>query len=368
MIRNRWLKIGMACFILFFSFGSIASVEGHEEQEDGTWFSLVDEEGNLLMQTANTVYTGDLYINANNLRYIVEEIEGRTALCRYDGIEEMPTLNPATQQADLLAAIADQGTNDLPTIAIYHTHDDESYVPSDGTESIRGDGGIYDVGEELKSELESMGFQVLYSEAKHDPHDVNAYNRSRETAASLLRDGSDVLIDVHRDAVPPENYATEIDGEAATKIKLVVGKSNPNQTSNMEFAKTLKAAMDEKEPGLSAGIYEGKGDYNQDLTPRAILIEVGAHTNSKEEAKNGVVAFAQSLPLALGVQAENETSNQESNPIENQESEATNSDTEENTQAKPLEEAESNGKFIWIGLIVVIGLVGVYYFVTRSRS
>ena len=76
--------------------------EGHEELNDGTWYSLVDEEGNLLLQTANTVHVDDLYITAENARYIVERIEDHTAICRYDGMESMPDLSSNLQKAELL--------------------------------------------------------------------------------------------------------------------------------------------------------------------------------------------------------------------------------------------------------------------------
>ena len=60
--------------------------------------------------------------------------------------------------------------------------------------------------------------------------------------------------------------------------------------------------MDEVSPGLSGGIFMGKGNYNQDLTPRSILVEVGADTNSKTDAERGISLFAQSLPPVLGIE------------------------------------------------------------------
>ena len=57
-------------------------------------------------------------------------------------------------------------------------------------------------------------------------------------------------------------------------------------------------------PGLSNGIFMGKGDYNQDLSPRVTLIEVGSHTNSKDEAEKGAKLFASTIPVVLGVPVE----------------------------------------------------------------
>jgi stage II sporulation protein P len=108
-------------------------------------------------------------------------------------------------------------------------------------------------------------------------------------------------MDLHRDATPPDEYQAKVEGQEVTKIKLVVGRQNPNMKTNLEFAKKIKAVMDEKKEGLSNGIFLGKGDYNQDLNPRAVLLEVGSHTNKKDEAQNGVELFAETIPVVLGV-------------------------------------------------------------------
>ncbi len=364
---GRWVTARMifGTILLLALLFSRAAVSAHNEWENDTWYTLIDKQGAVILETGDPIHTGDVYINAENERYVVEKVEDQTGICRYEGKETMPVLPPPVQREGLLGRDEKE-----PVIGIYHTHDDESYVPSDGTESIRGNGGIYDVGTVLKEELENRGFTVLYSDARHDPHDVNAYNRSRETAASLMREGGDILIDVHRDAVPPENYETEIDGEAATKIKLVVGQSNPNEANNMEFAKTVKAAMDQITPGLSAGIYEGRGDYNQDLTSRAILIEVGAHTNRKEDAEKGVAAFAQALPVALGITDEGKTG-AASNLKEEPGSGRTDVQTEktEAPQAKPLESTQqSKNGYLWLFVLVAAAITGMVYLMTRSRS
>mgnify|MGYP001015502292 CR=1 FL=1 len=110
------------------------------------------------------------------------------------------------------------------------------------------------------------------------------------------------MIDVHRDAVPADVYAAKVDNKKVTKVKLVVGKQNPHMSSNLEFAKRVKAHLDKNHPGLSAGIFMGKGSYNQDLSPRAILVEVGSHTNSKEQAKKGIALFAEAVPDVFDVE------------------------------------------------------------------
>lgn len=276
----------------------------HEELTVGKFYTLVDQTNQLITQTSMQVYVGDEYIAADNSRYKIQEISDNKALCVFVGRETMPQVSyDQERQAWVFdgEAVPAAAAAAQKRISIYHTHSDESYDRSDGTSSKEGAGGIYDVGDALASKLQSLGFQVEHNKNNHNPHDVNAYNRSRRTAATLLRNNPDAILDVHRDAVPANQYQTQVKGQDVTKVKLVVGKQNPNETSSLEFAKNIKAVMDQKSPGLSNGIFIGKGDYNQDLSPRAMLIEVGSNTNTKEEAEKGVQLFAEALPIVLGV-------------------------------------------------------------------
>ncbi|MFY9120537.1 MAG: stage II sporulation protein P, partial [Syntrophomonadaceae bacterium] len=218
-----------------------------EEAPRGKYYTLVDDNNNIVHQTAIKVYPGDEYISSDNSRYKVIEVVGETARCVYQGKERMPELNYNSDKSAWL--FQEQSipveTKKKPTIAIYHTHSDESYIKGDGKESIEGNGGIYDVGKIFADRLRQLGFDITYSDANHNPHDINAYTRSRRTAMQLIRKSSpDVVVDVHRDAVPADQYQTEVKGEDATKIKLVVGRTNPNMKANLDFAKQIKAAMD----------------------------------------------------------------------------------------------------------------------------
>lgn len=299
-MNKHFLKTIICLSLLLFGLGGTASA--HSDMPSNTYCSLIDEQNRVIHQTGTQVYAGDVYITADNSKYKVVEVTGNTARCIYQGQESLPTLETALFEQSVLdgAAVPAIGKKNQGTIAVYHTHSDESYVPSDGKESINGNGGIYDVGEAFVQQLKAQGFNVIYNKNNHNPHDINAYNRSRKTASALLKQTPTAIIDVHRDAVPPGEYQAQVKGQNVTKIKLVVGRSNPNSQTNLQFAKKLKAAMDKITPGLSEGIYIGKGDYNQDLSPRAMLIEVGAHTNSKEEAERGAKLFAQALPIVLG--------------------------------------------------------------------
>ncbi len=270
------------------------------ERSDGGYYTIADERGNILLKTAHTISVGDEYIASDNSRYRIVEVKGDVARARLVGKEA--DIKPARFSKIFalrnLLGLEGKGRN---AIAVYHTHSDESYVPTDGAASIYANGGILKVGDSFSSRLRELGVGVLHSKRPHDPHDANAYIRSRRTAVQLLQQNPMALIDVHRDAAPPDVYSTKIQGNPVTRVKIVIGRSNPRFSANLQFAKQLKAELDRSQPGVVQGILLTKGNFNQDLSPRAILVEVGAHTNSRYAAQRGIALFADALPRILGV-------------------------------------------------------------------
>jgi len=270
------------------------------ERTDGGYYSFIDKDTDKeIDQTAREVFVGDKLILGDNSLYEVEKIDDDKVYCTFKGKEEISwSLDKAviSINSDLLA----QKNNS--SVAIYTTHTAESYVPTSGKDSKPGQGDILEVSQVIGNVLKKQGISADVSLNKHDPHDANAYQRSRRTAAQLLKTQPSTIIDVHRDGVPdPKFYAQKVDGNDATKVRLVVGRQNQNMQANLDYAKQMKAYYDEKKPGLIKGIFIAKGNYNQDLAPRSILIEVGTHTNSLEAANNGASTFASLLPEFLGI-------------------------------------------------------------------
>ena len=243
-------------------------------------YTLYDGQGNELTMRAGRMFVGDEYISGDDRLYRVASVDdqARTARAEYVGpaVRDEAT---ATAFASLIARAEPE-----KKIAMYSTHSDESYVPSDGESSKLEDAGIYDVGEALAKSFEERGIEVVYSKETFHPHDAGAYRRSRRTAEELLKDDPDALLDIHRDAIPAEQYETEVDGEDVSMVRLFVGRSNPNGEENKAFAQQIKAVADEEYPGLVKDIYIGKGNYNQELYPRALLLEMGTHEIEKEKA------------------------------------------------------------------------------------
>ena len=213
---------------------------------------------------------------------------------------EVGEAQPVFAPESALPAASTKSDDSRKLIAMYVTHSDESYVPSDGTQSINGQGGIYDVAREFRDALQQQGIDVILDESTHLPHDSGAYRRSRQTAERLLQKGPDAIIDIHRDGIPDQSeYTCSINGENASRVRLLVGRANQNSAVNREFAKQMKAVADKQYPGLVKDIFIGKGTYNQDLAPHAILLEFGTHTISKERVLNSTDMMAKVVSNTL---------------------------------------------------------------------
>lgn len=245
--------------------------------EENVW-NLVIEDGTVLTQICYEPEAGDEYISADNKLYKVISVENERAIAQATGQVELPDISWLDADAALpVSAMAEK------RIALYCTHSDESYEPSDGTYSDEERGSIYQVAQALADGLEDKGASATVSDALHYPHDAGAYRRSRQTAVQLLKETPDALLDIHRDGIPNlKEYAASIGGKKCSKVRLLVGRGNQNMAVNKDFALKIKAVGDKVYPGLIKDIYMGKGTYNQDLAPYSVLLECGTYTLDKE--------------------------------------------------------------------------------------
>lgn len=147
--------------------------------------------------------------------------------------------------------------------------------------------------------MESLGITVYYNEDLHLPHDSGAYTRSQSTASNLLRNGLDAIFDVHRDATPKSEYITTVNGEKMSKVRMVIGSANVKSAINKEFALNIKAYADEVYPGLIKDIYIGRGNYNQQLSERALLFEMGTNLIEKDLVKKSTLPLAKTIDVVL---------------------------------------------------------------------
>lgn len=321
-------------------------------------YTLLDENGAALTRYCGECDIGDEYISQSNRHYRVTAVDPvqKTAQTAFLGTADMPDVSWLdAAESRPVAAMTER------KIALYCTHSDESYIKGDGTESVEGAGGIYDIASALQTEFEKLGTTVERSERTHLPHDAGAYRRSRQTAVELLKLRPDAIFDIHRDGIPdPDEYLTKVGGEEMSMVRLLVGKSNQNKEANLSFAKQIKAVADKTYPGLIKDIYMGKGTYNQDLAPRSVLLEFGTHTLSKDLVLKAVEPMSESIHKALfgGVIGS-----------------AGASDVSRSSQSKEEKSAEEvppaskdqtgSGWIVWL-IIILVGGLGVFAFLSTG--
>ena len=258
-------------------------------------WKLTTTNGEYLTDICYEPSVDDEYISDANQHYRIIRIEGDTAVAELTGTVDLPSLD--WMDADIALPVSAV----TKRIALYCTHSDESYEPSDGFYTTTGRGTIYEIASTLAEALENKGIEASAADTLHHPHDAGAYRRSRQTAVELLKTAMpDCLIDIHRDGIPdPASYAVTIGGEDVSKIRLLVGRGNQNAEINKEFALMIKAVADRVYPGLIKDIYMGKGTFNQDLLPKSILFECGTYTLEKERVLASMPLMADVLNRAL---------------------------------------------------------------------
>lgn len=196
-----------------------------------------------------------------------------------------------------------------PLVAIYHTHTSESFISTSGvTHAKAGEqGDIVIVGETLAERLATYDIQAIQSKKVHDyPSFMRAYTPSENTLKKMLADYPSIqmVFDIHRDAEKRENSVAQIDGLYVARISIIVARGQedlvqPHWQENHAFAKVINDKMNQHFPGLSRGIQVQEWRYNQHLHPRALLLEVGSHETSLEEAQRSMAMLGDVLADVL---------------------------------------------------------------------
>ena len=203
-------------------------------------------------------------------------------------------------------------------IIIYQTHSCESYTASEKyqykqTGNFRTTDknfSVIRVGRELTNQLKSYGYNVIHDENYHDyPSYTGSYTSSLNTVTKLLEENkdTDIVIDVHRDAVGDNTYAPtiKIGDEYAAQIMFVVGGNgssipHPEWQQNLKFAIKVQQKANELYPGLFRPIILRESGYNQQVSKAASLIEVGATGNTLDQCLVSMKYLAKVLDEVLG--------------------------------------------------------------------
>ncbi len=196
---------------------------------------------------------------------------------------------------------------DDPLVIIYHTHSSESYMPYKESNYHREEvnGTVREVGDVLETELEKKGINVIHDKTVHDRPSYNeSYDKSLATIQSLIKKYPTAVyvIDLHRDAAASsatEGKYTIINGKRVAKFSMVVGQANENYVELYDHAKKVGSRAGEMYSGFEGAIIEQNYKYNEFISNKALLLEVGNNKNTIEEANACGKYFAEVLASVI---------------------------------------------------------------------
>ena len=206
-----------------------------------------------------------------------------------------------------------------PKILIFHTHSSEMYANSNPNNLMDG---VVGVGEKLVDILSNnYGIESLHHFGRYDivggkSKIQGAYERMEPVVEEILRNYPtiEVAIDIHRDGVGDHTrLVTDINGVPTAQIMFVNGLclikqsgllkpydlQNPYLQTNLSLSLKAQLTANGLYPSFTRKIYLNAYRYSLNMLPKSMLVEVGAQTNTKEEALNAMGPLAAILSRVL---------------------------------------------------------------------
>lgn len=201
-------------------------------------------------------------------------------------------------------------TKKEPLVFIYHTHNQESFTPelneSSSENAFIDSKNITLVGKKLSEALNEKNINTIYDDTdiasvlnERDLMFADSYLISREILQNTLNEHESIkmVIDLHRDSQKREATTVKINGKVYARILFAVSSISEHYDINNEFAIELNSKLEELYPGITRGIYlpgeSARNNYNQDLHPNSVLVEIGGIENSLEETYRTAEIFAE---------------------------------------------------------------------------
>ena len=184
--------------------------------------------------------------------------------------------------------------NNKKIVYIYNTHDTEKYsLPYVSDYSITPTVKLASY--ILKDYLNDLGVNSFVQTKsinsylnKHNLDYKGAYEASRYYMMEEMKKNKyKILLDIHRDSVSHKYTLYKYKNKKYARVMFVLTTKHKNYKKNLSFVNKLNNKLNKKYNGISRGIMK-RSDviFNQDLSPYAILIELGGVDNTLEELNN----------------------------------------------------------------------------------
>ena len=295
------------------------AVSSEEDEDAGTDSSHAEHPTEFVPDESTEEPQDNLYVmasagmNPNGIYYSMEQLNDYEFMLKNCyAVDSSTSVLPEEIDADTLLGMdmSIDLSGDGYKVLIYHTHGSEAFA--DSREGVTED-TVIGVGDELTRILEEeYGIKTYHDRNVYDV--VNgvldrsyAYTLSGAAVDRILAENPsiEVIIDLHRDGVREDlRLVRVIDGRPTAQIMFLNGVSrlnlngdidylyNPNKIENLAFSLQMHLAGKAMYGDLLRRIYIRGYSFNLEKMPRASLVEVGAQTNTVEEAKNAMIPLA----------------------------------------------------------------------------
>jgi len=235
-------------------------------------------------------------------------------------VDEQTGFSPSLFDAAAFAAadLRIDNSGEGPKILIFHTHSQETFKDSeDPAEGIMGAGDLLTRILEQKYGINTLHYKGVFDMVNGQRQVMGAYEREEPSVKKLLADNPTIqlAIDMHRDGVNDNiHLVTDVNGKPMAQVMFFNGLClindngslnrisslpNPYLKTNLALSFQLKLAADALYPGFSKKIYLNAWRYSLHMLPESTLVEVGANTNTKQEAYNAMEPLADVLARVI---------------------------------------------------------------------
>lgn len=253
----------------------------------------IKEEMNLFSHNANLTIQDDFKFQTTQEEEAKEQNDNKTNE-QQDNKEEVTGKQSETKQSDSKEDTK-KPKDTGKTVYIYNTHQAEAY---------KGGETVMDAAAILGNRLEERGIHVVLETANFSEYLKDRgldYNQSYEASRSFMNDalvnygGFDLIIDLHRDAIPRDASYLEANGKTYAKMMPVIGGLSSNADVIKKNSSTLSDIIDSKVHGIMRSTMVREAYYNQSVSDRMMLIECGGDVNPFDEVKNSMDVLADGI-------------------------------------------------------------------------
>lgn len=211
---------------------------------------------------------------------------------------------------DELKLMTKHENSSKPRVYLYSSHDTETY-DSTLTEAYNIKYNVTIGNYILSDYLRDLGIPTYVereSMAEYLKNNGLNYNYSYQASKYYMLKrleeypSIEMVIDIHRDALPRYASVATIDGKPCAKVIFIVAIEYEGYEKNVALAEKMNSHLP---AGLSRGLSKGNGYgangyFNQELKENALLIEIGGTENTIEEVANTMKHVANAIFEVIG--------------------------------------------------------------------